>query len=1175
MASIAELKIIVDTSQLEKAKKLLGELPQVTQSVAQATNNLGQANQETEKATDKLSKRAEALIRQTKELEATYKQGRAAVLDYRAAEEGVSDIIAPLTQSIRQQEAAIRANTEAKKAQMEIDKAVQKSIEGVDAARYNMIQSLQQEIATFGMSREEMLLWEAEIIGAKEQVAPLVAELQRLKAAKEAEAEASRNARAAAQGDKQSRQEAAAARQREAAAIEEKLRQQNLSRFQTEQEIRAEAERRVAAKYAREDSLRMANTKKIESQAHKAAREEIQKQREEYVKLRGQLDPVEKKYEELGQAMDKLRRQLSSGAISLEEFREAEAMVDRQIKQLDQLSKTSGKTAKEINFAMRGLPAQITDIFVSLQGGQRPLTVLLQQGGQIKDMFGGIGVAARAMGGYILGLLTPINILIGAFATVLYSVHRAQSQFYEFNRMVITTGGNLGVTAQGLRNVADDVSESTNKSISSVMKVLDLVSKQSYYVKIGLDEASEASIRWAKITKGTEEDFIQLLVRIAEEPLAAAQELTRRYGLLDEKIYATASTYAHLGEEAKAAELIQRALAEETSKRFEEAQKNATTMSKVFSSVTGFFSGTFQSVTDFFSKFSQATIDSVDNQIQSLERFLEVSKNLSSEERKNYEQRVSNLKAYKQSLIETSKAEEDASKERRRQLELQVKGQEALDRVLDAGRNSLSNAERIKEEIDLLNQAYEVLRETSMLTPEAEKAYQRAIALKWKEFDQELLIEDTRRKRREREEKDAKYRDDAATREILRIRERAAALTQQLNVGSRIGKEEAELAKLKQTFLDLEAKKRNGILTDEQESLLTNKEAILAEQEKNVALERQLALSKDIAKQESFTAALRLKEQADREKYADSLTGAGLSDKALERLRERNALQREYASEVAKIMKEYRESGNETLRDNNLSALQESMATRMNLLEDFYAKQDELRGDWQVGFKKAFSNYLEEGRNVANMTQSLFTNMFSGMEDAVVNFVTTGKFAMKDFVRNVLADLARMATRIATNQLLMMVISSFMPSAPTTQSTTINTGAQFSGFAAKGKAFSGGVEFFASGGTFTNSVVTRPTAFGTKRGLGVMGEAGPEAIMPLTRTSDGKLGVHAVGSAGSIVAPVSVVVNAESGPSAGVDSGSAASNGRAVQMAIKAECERAIRQGLMEGGSIWRAIRGR
>lgn len=74
-------------------------------------------------------------------------------------------------------------------------------------------------------------------------------------------------------------------------------------------------------------------------------------------------------------------------------------------------------------------------------------------------------------------------------------------------------------------------------------------------------------------------------------------------------------------------------------------------------------------------------------------------------------------------------------------------------------------------------------------------------------------------------------------------------------------------------------------------------------------------------------------------------------------------------------------------------------------------------------------------------------------------------------------------------------------------------------FNAKGNAFgSNGVQAFANGGTFTNSVVSKPTAFAFGKGganLGIMGEAGPEAIMPLKRGPDGSLGVQMHNSGGT------------------------------------------------------------
>ena len=86
--------------------------------------------------------------------------------------------------------------------------------------------------------------------------------------------------------------------------------------------------------------------------------------------------------------------------------KEAEQALDAYSRQ----AQAAGLSTKAYTAALRGVPAQFTDIVVSLQGGMNPFTVLLQQGGQLKDMFGGVGPATRALGGYVAGLVNPFTL---------------------------------------------------------------------------------------------------------------------------------------------------------------------------------------------------------------------------------------------------------------------------------------------------------------------------------------------------------------------------------------------------------------------------------------------------------------------------------------------------------------------------------------------------------------------------------------------------------------------------------------------------------------------------------------------------------------------------------------------------------------------------------------------
>jgi lambda family phage tail tape measure protein len=164
----------------------------------------------------------------------------------------------------------------------------------------------------------------------------------------------------------------------------------------------------------------------------------------------------------------------------------------------------------------------------------------------------------------------------------------------------------------------------------------------------------------------------------------------------------------------------------------------------------------------------------------------------------------------------------------------------------------------------------------------------------------------------------------------------------------------------------------------------------------------------------------------------------------------------------------------------------ESYASAVAKIKDAIAEVDESwkDGSFTDGMKQALGEVNRQLMTTAEMGKSAFTEFADRSSDAFADFVTTGKLNFKEFARSFLADIAKMIAK----QLMLNALKS-----------------AFGGFFADGGAFSNGVQFFAKGG-----VVNRPTAFGMSGGrVGVMGEAGPEAIMPLKRGSDGKLGVVA------------------------------------------------------------------
>lgn len=104
-------------------------------------------------------------------------------------------------------------------------------------------------------------------------------------------------------------------------------------------------------------------------------------------------------------------------------------------------------------------------------------------------------------------------------------------------------------------------------------------------------------------------------------------------------------------------------------------------------------------------------------------------------------------------------------------------------------------------------------------------------------------------------------------------------------------------------------------------------------------------------------------------------------------------------------------SGDKDKYDRETRILEDALGERLSKQEKFYKDEERLRGDWSNGVSRAWRNYVDEASDAAGMTQSAFSNAFTGIEDVFVDFITTGKASFKDFANSVLADLARIVVK--------------------------------------------------------------------------------------------------------------------------------------------------------------------
>lgn len=218
----------------------------------------------------------------------------------------------------------------------------------------------------------------------------------------------------------------------------------------------------------------------------------------------------------------------------------------------------AGISTKQYNAAMRGVPAQITDIVVSLQAGQRPLTVLLQQGGQLKDMFGGIGPAAKALAAGFVAMVNPITITIAAFAAFIAITAKVESNMRDLNWLIaqFSATGRNDIDGSFIGQLKKELSELPGVSRSAATEIIksfaEVRNVGSENLKAATAQVSNlATALGIEVPKAADK-----LAKALDDPLKGAIELDKELGFLTVEQFKSIKAFTDQGKTAQAQKVI-------------------------------------------------------------------------------------------------------------------------------------------------------------------------------------------------------------------------------------------------------------------------------------------------------------------------------------------------------------------------------------------------------------------------------------------------------------------------------------------------------------------------------------------------------------------------------------------------------------------------------------------
>lgn len=585
---------------------------------------------------------------------------------------------------------------------------------------------------------------------------------------------------------------------------------------------------------AESDANALANGRQADSSRKSAAAND--EQATALANLLGKIDPVTRKLNEL----DQMEKDLAKN----KKFLDAETFADYQGKlntaRADlgrfntDLNKT-GMTAKATAAALRTVPAQVTDIFTSIAAGQSIGMVALQQGGQLKDSFGGIGAAAKALGGYLLGLVNPFTVAAAAAGALGLAYYQGSKEQDAFRLSLVSTGNASGTTTGALADMSKRIGDTVGTTGQAASALAQLAASGKI-ASSSFEEIAIAAISWEKASGQAVGTTIAEFNKLADDPVKAVAELNEKYNFLTASVYEQVRAAQEQGDKQAAAAIAEEAYAKALTERAGNIKQNLGTLERAWNDLAGAAKSGWDAILDIGRESNKGPdLTAIQQKINYLKSTLDTGF-----EDGNARQRIATLQAELDGYTKKAKAEQDAAAAAAHSAQVQRDGQVAYEAFQKNIEQNFTKQQKMNKALEDDQKRINAARAAGYIITEQQAA-----------ASQKAIRDNPSYKESETKSPKAKaYTEDAGMKALDAARQTQAVLLQQnasLNAQGiateKVGAQAQALIKWEQQLADIKGKKT---LTADQKSLLASQDLITAQLKKNVALEREAEISKGI-----------------------------------------------------------------------------------------------------------------------------------------------------------------------------------------------------------------------------------------------------------------------------------------------------------------------------------------
>lgn len=541
--------------------------------------------------------------------------------------------------------------------------------------------------------------------------------------------------------------------------------------------------------------------------------------------LLDRIDPVNAALNKLDKQQQQLAKFKSKGMLDDETFDVYSKKIEEARNRLTGFSeqlKNTGMSAKQTAFAMRMIPAQMTDIVVGLSTGQSPFMVLMQQGGQLKDMFGGIGPAIKGVGSYVMGLINPFTLAAAAVGVLGVAYYKGTQEQDEFNKSLILTGNQVGKTSGQLADIAARAGVAANSTTGKAASALNLLVESGKVAGDSLERVTTAVVKTSEATGIATDKLVDDFNKIAADPLDAITKLNDQYHFLTLATYNQIKALQDEGNQQEAARVATDAYANTMQQRSTDIQQNLGLLEKAWNGLAGAAKGAWDAMLDVGRESGgneriaqiRKELDWIDNAVG--------GKAVFGARRKELEQELNILQLTMTAQADVSGAVSEANKAEQQR----IKTQQEADRV---NQQFLSNADKRNKAI------------------QQQKKFLDAGAISADQYAKNTarINEMYKDPKAPKTPKGKAYSEDAGTRLLDQINQQTAAMQSQLEASDKLASATQARVKFEQQIADLKSKSQ---LTADQKSLLSRSEEILQAYKQQEALQNQVKTLDDYRK---------------------------------------------------------------------------------------------------------------------------------------------------------------------------------------------------------------------------------------------------------------------------------------------------------------------------------------